>query len=176
MAVAGNTSWSYRLFCTLSATMIKDKLLLLKSTKFILSSSCVSIIISMCLLVNLFAPCLSTAVKEKSVSLHPESHTCKCNPEPHSVSSCCCAIDINTSEGKSLLKEDYQGIFSTFIKSLGCAGLPDQSTSFSYNVSLPEDGISSLRLSMLDYLKKHEEVFPAYIKISPPDKPPRHFA
>ncbi len=148
--------------------MIKNKLLL--------SSSCVSIIISMCLLVNLFAPCLSTVVKKKSVALHPGFHTCKCNPEPHSVTSCCCAMKIDASEGKSLLNGDYQGIFSTFIKSLGCAGLPDQSTSFSYNVSLPEDGISSSKLSMLYYLKKHEEVFPASIKISPPDTPPRHFA
>lgn len=136
----------------------------------------VSIVISMCLLVNLFAPGFSTVINDKSVALHPESHTCKCNPEPHSVSSCCCAMKIDASEGKSVLKDDYQGIFSTFIKSLGCASLPDQSTSFSYNVSLPEDGISSPELSMLYYLKKHEEVFPASIKISPPDKPPRHLA
>jgi len=130
----------------------------------------------MCLLVNLFAPGLSTVIHNKSVALHPESHTCECNPEPHSISSCCCAIDISASEGKGLLNEDYQGIFSTFIKSLGCAGLPDQSASFSYNVSLPEDSISSPRLSMLYYLKKHEKVFPVSIRISPPDKPPRHFA
>ena len=156
--------------------MIKDKLLLSKITKTLMSTLFVSIVISMCLLVNLFAPGLSTVIEKKSVALHPESHTCKCNPEPHSISSCCCAIDINASEGKSLLKEDYQGIFSTFIKSLGCAGLPDQSTLFSYNVILQEDGISSPKLSMLYYLKKHEEVFPASIKISPPDKPPCHFA
>jgi hypothetical protein len=156
--------------------MIKDKLLLSKTTKALLSSSFVSIVISMCLLVNLFAPGLSTVIHNKSVALHPESHTCECNPEPHSISSCCCAIDISASEGKSLPKEDYQGIFSTFIKSLGCASLPDQSTSFSYNVSLPEDSISSPKLSMLYYLKKHEDVFPASIMISPPDKPPRHFA
>ena len=176
MAQAGSTLWNYQVFCPFSATMINNKLLLSKSTKFILSSSCVSIIISMCLLVNLFAPCLSTVIEKKSVTLHPESHICKCNPEPHSISSCCCAIDINDSEGKSLLKEDYQGIFYTFIKSLGCAGLPDQSTSFSYNVSLPEDGISSPKLSMLCYLKKYEEVYTASIRISPPYKPPRHFA
>ena len=156
--------------------MIKDKLLSTKITKSILSSSVVSIVISMCLLVNLFAPGLSTVIHNKSVALHPESHTCKCNPEPHNISSCCCAIDINASEGKSLLKEDYQGIFSTFIKSLGCAGLPDQSTSFAYNASLPENSISSPKLYMLYYLKKHEEVFPASIIRSPPDKPPRHFA
>ncbi|MBZ0108900.1 MAG: hypothetical protein K8F52_09540 [Candidatus Scalindua rubra] len=149
---------------------------MLKTVKLIQSSAFVSIIISVCLLVNLFAPGFSTVLMDKSVALQPESHTCKCNPEPHSISSCCCAVKIDTSGGRSLLKEDHQGIFSTFIKSLGCAGLPDQSTSFSYNVSLPDDGISSPKLSMLYYLKKHEEVFPASIKISPPDKPPRHFA
>ncbi|MBT3354215.1 MAG: hypothetical protein HN402_04805 [Candidatus Scalindua sp.] len=156
--------------------MIKDKLLLSKTSKSMLSSSFISIIISMCLLVNLFAPGFSTVVHKRSVALRPESHTCECNPELHSISSCCCAIDINASEEKSLLKEDYQGIFSTFIKSLGCSGLPDQSTSFSYNVSLPEDDCSSPKLSMLFYLKKHQEVFPASLRLSPPDKPPRHHA
>ncbi len=156
--------------------MKKDKLILSKITKSLPSTSFVNIVISMCLLVNLFAPGFSTVVHKKSVALHSESHTCECNPELHSISSCCCAIDINTSEGESLLKEDYQGIFSTFIRSLGCAGLPDQSTSFSYNVSLPEDDISSPKLSMLYYLKKHQEVFPASLRLSPPDKPPRHHA
>ncbi len=149
---------------------------MLKTVKLIQSSTFVSIVISVCILVNLFAPGFSTVIMDKRVALHPESHTCKCNPEAHSISSCCCAVKINTSEGKSLLKENYRGIFSTFIKSLGCAALPDQSTSFSYNVSLPEDGISSPKLFMLYYLEKHEEVFPASIKISPPDKPPRHLA
>ena len=148
-----------------------------RQLKSILSSYFVKIVISICLLVNLFAPGFSTVIKEKSVvTLHTEFHSCECNPELHSISSCCCAIDINTSEEKSLLKEDYQGIFSTFIKSLGCAGLPDQSTSFSYNISLPEDDCSSPKLSMLFYLKKHQEVFPASLRLSPPDKPPRHHA
>ncbi len=156
--------------------MVKNKLLLLKTTKALLSSSFVSIIISMCLLVNLFAPGFNTVIAKKSIALHPEVHTCKCNPEPHSVSSCCCAIDVNASEEENHKEENSQGMFSAFIKSLGCSGLPDQSTSLSYNVSLPEDGISSLQLSMLFYLKKHKEVFPASVMISPPDKPPRHSA
>ncbi len=176
MAVAGNTFRSYRLFCNFSVTMIKDKLLLSKTTKALLSSSFVSIVISMCLLVNLFAPGFSTVINNKSVALHPESHTCKCNPEPHSVSSCCCAININASEEESLLNDDYQGMFSTFIKSLGCAGLPDQSTSFLYNVTIPDDGTTPQDLSMLHYLEDHQEVFPASIKISPPDRPPCHLA
>ncbi|WP_162532411.1 hypothetical protein [Candidatus Scalindua japonica] len=147
-----------------------------KTNKYILSSSFVSIVISMCLLVNLFAPGFSTVIHNKSVALHPESHICKCNPEPHSISSCCCAIDINATEGKSLLKENYQGIFSTFIKSLGCAGFPDQLSSFSYNVTIPEDGITPPDLPMLHFIDKQQRVFPASIKISPPDKPPRHLA
>ena len=157
--------------------MIKDKLFLSKTAKFMLTSSYVSIIISICLLVNLFAPGFSTVIEKKSVvTLHTEFHTCECNPEPHSISSCCCAIDINASEGKNLLKENYQGMFSSFIKRLGCAGLPDQFASFSYNVTIPEDGITPPGLSMFYYLKKHQGVFPASTKIPPPDKPPRHFA
>jgi hypothetical protein len=159
-----------------SAIKLKDKLQLLKTVKLIQSSTIVSIVISVCLLVNLFAPGFSTVINDKSVALHPESHTCKCNPEPHSISSCCCAIDINTSEEKSLLKEDYQGMFSSFIKSLGCAGLPDQLSSFSYNVTIPEDGITPPDLSILHFVDKQQKVFPASIKISPPDKPPRHIA
>ncbi len=157
---------------------LMGKLQLFKTVKLIQFSTFVSIVISMCLLVNLFAPGVSTVIDKKSISisLHPESHTCKCNPEPHSISSCCCAIDINPSEGKSLPKDDSQRVFSAFIKSLGCASLPDQSTLSSYNVSLPEDSTTSPKLSMLCYLTKHEDVFPASIKISPPDKPPRHHA
>ncbi|KAA3608593.1 MAG: hypothetical protein D8M57_09050 [Candidatus Scalindua sp. AMX11] len=113
---------------------------------------------------------------DKSVALHPESHTCKCNPEPHSISSCCCAIEINASEGKSLLKEDHQGIFSTFIKSLGCSSHPDQLSSFSYNVTIPKDGITPPDLSMLHFIDKQQKAFPASITVSPPDKPPRYFA
>ena len=127
----------------------------------------------MCLLINLFAPGFSTVVHNKSAALHPESHTCECNPELHSIISCCCAIDINASEGKSLLKEDYQGIFSTFIRSLGCAGLPDQSTSFSYNTSLPENGVSSPGLFLLYHMERVQTDFPASIKNSHPYKPPR---
>ncbi len=143
------------------------------TTKSILSSSFVSIIISMCLLVNLFAPGFSTVVHNKSTALHPESHTCECNPELHRISSCCCAIDINVSEGESLPQENYQGIFSTFIQSLGCTGLPGQSTSFAYNVSLPEEDISSPVLSLLYHMERLHTDFPVSIKNSPPYKPPR---
>ncbi len=149
---------------------------MLKTVKLIQSSTFVSIVISVCILVNLFAPGFSAVIMDKSVALQPESHTCKCNPEAHSISSCCCAIKINASEGKSLLKEDYQGIFSSFIKSLGCAGLPDQLSSFSYNVTMPENGITPPDLSMLHFIDKQQKVFPTSIKLSPPDKPPRHFA
>ncbi len=149
---------------------------MLKTVKLIQSSTFVSIVISVCMLVNLFAPGFSAVIMDKSVALQPESHTCKCSTEVHSISSCCCAIDTDASEDKRLLKEDSLGIFSTFIKSLGCAGLPDQLSSFAYNVTIPEDGITPPDLSMLHFIDKQQKVFPASIKISPPDKPPRHLA
>ncbi|MDR4497820.1 MAG: hypothetical protein MRK02_07870 [Candidatus Scalindua sp.] len=149
---------------------------MLKTVKLIQSSTFVSIAISVCILVNLFVPGLSTVIMDKSLVLQPGSHTCKCNPEPHSLSTCCCAKENDTCEVKSLLKEDSQGIFSTFIQSLGCASLPDQFTSFSYNVTMPEDGITVPGLSMLHCMYKHQEVFPASINLPPLYKPPRHIA
>ncbi|MFQ5687900.1 MAG: hypothetical protein ACE5GV_14710 [Candidatus Scalindua sp.] len=153
--------------------MKKDKLLLSKTTKFMFSSTFVSIVISMCLLANLFAPGFSIVIKGKSDALQSEYHTCECTSEPHSINSCCCAIELDASEGKSLQKFDSQGVFSTFIQSLACAGLPDRFTPISYNVSLPGDGISFPTLYRFYYIERLQTVFPTSIKISPPDKPPR---
>lgn len=153
--------------------MRKDKLISLKAVKSLLSPSFISIGISICLLVNLFTPGFSIVTKGKNTALQYESHTCVCNSEPHSVNSCCCAIEADKSEEESLLKEDQRGIFSTFIQSLACAGVPDQFMAISYNVSLPEDGISYPNLHRFYYLERLQTVFPDSIKVSPPDKPPR---
>ncbi len=157
----------------LQQKMIKDKLQLSTATKFMLSSTFVSIVVSMCLLVNLFAPGFSTVIKGKSTALQFESHTCECNSEPHSINSCCCAIEANTSEKEGLLKEDQEGLFTTFIQSLGCAGVPDKYAAISYNISLPGDSISFPNLYRFYYIESLQTIFPASIKISPPDKPPR---
>ncbi len=82
--------------------MKKDKLLLSKTTKLMFSSTFVSIVVSMCLLVNLFAPGFITVIKGKNSALQSEYHTCKCSSEPHSINSCCCAVELDASEGKSL--------------------------------------------------------------------------
>ncbi len=137
------------------------------------SSTFVSIVVSMCLIVNLFAPGFSIVIKGKSSALQSEYHTCKCNSEPHSVNNCCCAIELDASEGKSIPKISSQGVFSTFIQSLACAGLPDQFTPISYNVSLPGDGISFPNLYRFYYIERLQTALPASIKMSPPDKPPR---
>jgi len=137
------------------------------------SSAFVSIVVSMCLLVNLFAPGFSIVIKGKSDALQSEYHTCECTSEPHSINSCCCAIELDASEGKSIPKISSQGVFSTFIQSLACAGLPDQFTPISYNVSLPGDGISLPDIYRFCFIERRQAVFPTSIKMSPPDKPPR---
>ncbi len=137
------------------------------------SSTFVSIVVSMCLLVNLFAPGFSIVIKGKSDVLQSEYHTCECTSEPHSINNCCCAIGLDESGGKSLPKISSQGVFSTFIQSLACAGLPDQFTPISYNVSLPGDGISLPNLYRFYCIERLQTVFPTSIKMSPPDKPPR---
>ncbi len=153
--------------------MKKDKLLLSKTIKFMFSSTLVSIVVSMCLLVNLFAPGFSIVIKGEGDALRFESHTCKCSSEPHSINNCCCANKADTSEKESLLKEDPNGLFATFIQSLACSGLPDQFTPISYNVSLPGDGISLPNLYRFYYIERLQTVFPTSIKMPPPDKPPR---
>ena len=153
--------------------MIKDKRISTKMTKSILSSSFVSIVISMCLLVNLFTPGLSTVVKgNKSVTVSSEFHTCGCITGVHSLSLCCCGEEAGMHETKCLPERDSGNVLTTFIQSLACAGVPDHFTPISYNVSLPEDGVSSPGLFMY-YMERLQTVFPASIKISPPDKPPR---
>ena len=154
--------------------MTKDKLLLSKTTKFMLSSSLVSIVISMCLLVNLFTPGLSTVVKgNKSSIVSSEYHTCGCITGVHSLSLCCCGEKAETSGTECLPEIKPENVFTSFIQSLACAGTPDQFTPISYNVSLPESGVSSSGLFLLYHMERLEAVFPASIKISPPYKPPR---
>ncbi len=137
------------------------------------SSTFVSIVISMCLLVNLFAPGFSIVIKGKNDTLQSEYHTCECTSEPHSINSCCCAVELDASEGKSLPKIGSQGVFSAFIQSLACAGIPDQFTPISYNVNLPGDGISFPDIYRFYYIERWQTAFPTSIKMSPPDKPPR---
>ncbi len=153
--------------------MEKDKLLLSKTIKFMFSSTFVSIVVSMCLLVNLFAPGFSIVIKGEGDALRFESHTCKCSSEPHSINNCCCAIELDAFEGKSLPKISSQGVFSTFIQSLACTGLPDRFTPISYNVSLPGDGISFPDIYRFCFIERWQTAFPTSIKMSPPDKPPR---
>jgi hypothetical protein len=153
--------------------MIKDKLLLSKAVKFTLSSSFISIVISMCFLVNLFTPGFSTIIKSKDSAFPCEHHTCGCKTAPDCLNHCCCVKEKSTFDMKCLLEEDSKGAFSTFIQSLACAGVPDQFTAVSYNLSLPEDGISYPNFYRFYYMKRLQPVFPISIKVSPPDKPPR---
>jgi hypothetical protein len=153
--------------------MIRNRLLLLKTAKSILSSSFVNIVISMCLLINLFTPGLSTVVKGKSGTVLSEYHTCGCITGVHSLDLCCCGEGEGTHATKCLPKKDSGNAFTSFIQSLACTGVPDQFTPISYNVSLPDDGVSSPGLFLLYHMGRLRTAFPASIKISPPYKPPR---
>jgi hypothetical protein len=139
-----------------------------------LSSSFVSIVISMCLLVNLFSPGLSTVVRgNKSGTTLSEYHTCGCITGVHSLDLCCCGEEAGMSGMKCLPGMDSENTFTSFIQSLACAGIPDQFSPISYNASLPEDDISPPGLFLLNYTGRLLTVFPASIEISPPYKPPR---
>jgi hypothetical protein len=158
----------------LSAVLIsmkKDKLQLTKVTKSIRSSSFVSIIISMCLLVNLCTPGLSTVVKGKRGAVLSEYHTCGCITGVHSLDLCCCGD--GTHETKCLPERGSENAFTSFIQSLACAGVPEQFTPISYNVNLPKNCDSSPGLILLYYMEKLRTVSPASIMVSPPYKPPR---
>jgi len=154
--------------------MIKSKLLLSKTVKPILSSSLVCVVISICLLVNLFTPGLSTVVKgNKSGTVSSEYHTCGCITGVHSLDQCCCGKKEGTHETKCLPERGSGNAFTTFIQSLACAGVPNKFAPISYNVSLPDDSISSPGLFLLYHMERLQTVFPASIKNFPPYKPPR---
>ncbi len=154
--------------------MIRNKLLSSKTAKSILSSSLVCVVISICLLVNLFTPGLSTVVKgNKSVTVSNEYHTCGCMTGVHSLDLCCCGEDAGTSGTTCLPEIDPENIFASFIQSLACSGAPDQFAPISYNVSLPENCVSSPGLSLLYHMERLQADFPVSIKNSPPYKPPK---
>lgn len=144
-----------------------------KIANLMFSSTLVSIVISICLFVNLFAPGFSTVVKGKGSAFPCAHHTCGCKTAPDCLNHCCCAKETDTPEMNCLLKEGSNGTFSAIIQSLACAGIPDQFTAISYNLSPPEDGAVSLRLFRLYYMGRLQVVFPVSIKMFPPDKPPR---
>jgi hypothetical protein len=154
--------------------MIKRNLLLSKTTKSILSSSFVSIVISMCLLVNLFTPGLITVVKgNKSGTVSSVYHTCGCITGVHNLDLCCCGEEADMSGTTCLPEIDPENVFTSFIQSLACAGAPDRFTPISYNVSLAENGVSSPGLLLLYHMERLQTDFPVSIKNSPPYKPPR---
>jgi hypothetical protein len=152
--------------------MINDKILLSMTTKFMLSSSFVSIVIAMCLLMNLFSPGLNAVVKGNKRGIgSSEYHTCGCITGVHSLDRCCCGE--GTHETKCLPERGSENAFTSFIQSLACAGVPNRFAPISYNVSLPEDDVSPPGLFLLNYTGRLRTAFPDSIKISPPYKPPR---
>ncbi len=153
--------------------MIKDKLLLIKAIKFFLSPTSISIVISVCLLVNLFLPKFATILTSEKGKFPCENHICGCKTAPDCLNHCCCVKITNTLDMKCSLKENSKDISTAFIQSLACTGVPDNFTAVSNIISLPEDSIFIPDLSTFYYLKRLQSAFPISFLISPPDKPPR---
>ncbi len=133
----------------------------------------ISIAVSACLLVNLFAASFTTVFKSEKGEYLCESHSCGCKSATDCLNHCCCAKESNTLEMKCLLKEDSKDIPSIFIQSLACAGVPDQFTAISYTISLPDDSICVPIHYPFYYGESLQPASPISLKYSPPDKPPR---
>ncbi len=144
-----------------------------KATKFILSPSFLSITISICLLVNLFIPRTGTVVNGKCDSASSRYHICGCQTEAHIIDLCCCKEETSTAEKNGLPDNSTKGTFTAFIRSLACAGIPDQYTPITYKISLPDGSIPFPSLYKFNYIEWLETVIPASFTIPPPDKPPR---
>ena len=144
-----------------------------KATKFILSPSFVSIIISACLLINLFTPRTGTVVNGRCDTASIKYHICGCKTEAHSIDLCCCKEETNSTERSYSLNNIGEGSFTTFIQSLACAGIPDQYTAITYKISLPDGGILFPSLYKFNYIEWLETAIPASFAIPPPYKPPR---
>jgi hypothetical protein len=146
--------------------MIKNKLLLSTTLKFILSSSFVSIVITACLLINLFSPRTGTVVNGRCDTTSIRYHMCGCKSEAHSIDLCCCKEETSTGLPNN-------STFTAFISSLACAGIPDQYTPITYKISLPDGGIHFPSLYNFNYIEWLEIAIPASFMIPPPYKPPK---
>ncbi len=152
--------------------MIKDKLLLSKAVKLLRSSSFISIVISICLLVNLFTPSFYTIFMSEKHAFPCEHHTCGCKTAPDCLNHCCCVKVQSTLDIKCTLNENPKDMPSAFIQSIACAGVPDQFTAVPNIISLLEDSIFIPDIYPFQYLKKLHQIVPISFPISPPDKPP----
>ncbi len=152
--------------------MIKDKSLLSTALKFMRSSSFVSIVVSACLLINLFAPRTGTVVNGQCDSASTRYHICGCKTEAHSIDLCCCKEETSTTNKSGLPNNNTKGTFTAFISNLACEGIPDQYTPITCKISLPDGGMFS-PLYKFNYIEWLETAFPTSFTIPPPDKPPR---
>lgn len=146
---------------------------LTKVIKFFPSSTSISIVISICLLVNLFVPRFTTFLISVKGEYPCEHHICGCKTAPDCLSHCCCEKILNTLDMKCSLKENPKDIPSAFIQSLACAGVPDKFTAVSNTISLPEDVIFIPDIHLFYFLQRLEPASPISFPISPPDKPPK---
>ncbi len=159
--------------CIILVLMIKDKLLLSNAVKLLRSSSFISIVISICLLVNLFTPSFSIISMSKEGEFPCEQHICGCKTAPDCLNHCCCVKGPSMLDMKCTLNENPKDITSVFIQSIACAGVPDQFIAVPNIISLPGDSIFIPDIYPFHCLKKLHQIFPISFPISPPDKPPR---
>ncbi len=144
-----------------------------KVSKYLFSPIVISIVISICLLANLSIPRFSTVGNGKCSTASSRYHMCGCRTEAHSIDLCCCKDNTNTSEKSKLPNKSMEDTFAAFIQSLACAGIPDQYTAITYEISLPDVGVIFAGIYRFNYLEWPLEVIPSSIAIPPLDKPPR---
>ena len=150
-----------------------NKLLLTKVIKFFLSPTLISIVISICLLVNLFVPRFATFLTSEKGEFPSEHHACGCTTAPDFLSPCCCVKTSGALEMKCSLKKNSNDILSTFIQSLACSDTIDQFTAVLDTIRLPDAAVFIPDIYLFYYQKATPSVFPVSFPISPSDKPPR---
>lgn len=130
-----------------------------------------NIVISICLMINLFTPSSGSIVNGKCSTASSRYHICGCRSEAHSIDLCCCKEVSNKSEKSCTNSTD--DIFGTIIQSLACAGTTDQYTAITYKISLPDDGILFQCLYRFNFIEWTQTSISSSITIPPPDKPPQ---
>ncbi len=142
-----------------------NKIIIQKVSKYLFSQIVISVVVSICLLVSLSTPRFNTFVNGKCSTASSRYHICGCKTEAHSIDLCCCEDETYTNGEESL--------FTAFIRSITCAGVPDQYTAVTYKISLPDNGNIFQGICRFNYIEWLETAIPASITILPPDKPPR---
>ena len=142
-------------------------------SRYFFSPVVISIVISICLLVNSFIPRFMPLFTGEKGEFACKHHICGCKTERDCLSHCCCVTVPDTYNMKCALKKNPGEIASAFIESLACAGTPDMFAIGTAIIALPDDRTDIPDMYLCVFLKRLKPVYPNSFQISPPDKPPR---